>query len=107
VVYKWAVQHMGEKITELLALNKLQLAELDWIILHSANLRIIEAVALSINYPMDQMLTSLELFGNTSSASIPLAWDLAAKAGKIKKGDKALMLGFGGGLTYAGVIIKI
>jgi len=107
VVYKWAVQHMGEKITELLALNNLQLADLDWIILHSANLRIIEAVALSINYPMGQMLTSLELFGNTSSASIPLAWHLAAKAGKVKKGDQALLLGFGGGLTYAGVIVEI
>ena len=107
VVYKWAVQHMGEKITELLALNKLQIADLDWIILHSANLRIIEAVALSINYPMYRMLTSLELFGNTSSASIPLAWDLAARAGTLKKGDKALLLGFGGGLTYAGVIVEI
>ncbi|MEB0249011.1 beta-ketoacyl-ACP synthase III, partial [Mucilaginibacter sp. 5B2] len=102
VVYKWAVQNMSQKILELLAVNNLKLADLDWIILHSANLRIIEAVALSINYPMEQMLTSIERFGNTSSASIPLAWDLAAKADKIKKGDKALLLGFGGGLTYAG-----
>jgi len=104
---KWAVQHMSQKITELLAVNNLQLADLDWIILHSANLRIIEAVAFSINYPMDRMLTSLELFGNTSSASIPLAWDLAARAGTLKKGDKALLLGFGGGLTYAGVIVEV
>jgi 3-oxoacyl-[acyl-carrier-protein] synthase-3 len=107
VVYKWAVQNMGQKIMELLAVNNLKLGDLDWIILHSANLRIIEAVALSINYPMAQMLTSIERFGNTSSASIPLAWDLAAKAGKVKKGDKALLLGFGGGLTYAGVIVEI
>jgi len=53
------------------------------------------------------MLTSIELYGNTSSASIPLAWDLAAKSGKIKKGNKMLLLGFGGGLTYAGVIIEV
>lgn len=107
VVYKWAVQNIGQKILDLLNVNQLKLADLNWIILHSANLRIIEAVALSVNYPMEQMLTSLELFGNTSSASIPLAWDLAAKAGKLKKGDKALLLGFGGGLTYAGIIVEI
>ncbi|MES2427070.1 MAG: beta-ketoacyl-ACP synthase 3 [Bacteroidota bacterium] len=107
VVYKWAVQNIGQKILDLLNVNQLKLADLNWIILHSANLRIIEAVALSVNYPMEQMLTSLEFFGNTSSASIPLAWDLAAKAGKLKKGDKALLLGFGGGLTYAGTIVEI
>jgi 3-oxoacyl-[acyl-carrier-protein] synthase-3 len=107
VVYKWAVQNMSQKIMELLAVNNLKLADLNWIILHSANLRIIEAVATAINYPLSQMLTSIELFGNTSSASIPLAWDLAAKAGKVKMGDKAVLLGFGGGLTYAGVIVEI
>ncbi len=107
VVYKWAVQNIGQKILDLLNVNQLKLADLNWIILHSANLRIIEAVALSVNYPKEQMLTSLEFFGNTSSASIPLAWDLAAKAGKFKKGDKALLLGFGGGLTYAGTIVEI
>jgi 3-oxoacyl-[acyl-carrier-protein] synthase-3 len=107
VIYKWAVQHMSQKILELLAINEMKMEELDWIILHSANLRIIEAIALLINYPLDQMLTSLEQFGNTSSASIPLALDMALKAGKVKKGDKALMLGFGGGLTYAGLIVEI
>jgi len=83
------------------------LDQLDWVILHSANLRIIEAVAAELNYPMDKMLTSIECYGNTSSASIPLAWDLAAKAGKIKKGNKMLLLGFGGGLTFAGVIVEV
>jgi 3-oxoacyl-[acyl-carrier-protein] synthase-3 len=106
VVFKWAIQTMSNKIGELLANNSLKLEQLDWIILHSANLRIIEAVAAELNYPMDKMLTSIECFGNTSSASIPLAWDLAYKAGKIKTGNKILLLGFGGGLTYAGVIIE-
>lgn len=106
VVFKWAIQTMSQKIRELLAINNLQLEQLDWIILHSANLRIIEAVATEIGYPMDKMLTSIESFGNTSSASIPLAWDLAAKSGKIKAGNKMLLLGFGGGLTYAGVIVE-
>jgi 3-oxoacyl-[acyl-carrier-protein] synthase-3 len=107
VVFKWAVQTMSQKVRELLVINNLELDQLDWVILHSANLRIIEAVASELNYPMDKMLTSIECFGNTSSASIPLSWDLASKAGKIKPGNKILLLGFGGGLTYAGVIVEV
>jgi 3-oxoacyl-[acyl-carrier-protein] synthase-3 len=107
VVYKWAVQNMSQKIIDLLRVNNMKLEDLNWIILHSANLRIIEAVAAEINYPLNQMLTSIELFGNTSSASIPLSWDLAVKVGKIKKNEKVLLLGFGGGLTFAGVIVEI
>lgn len=82
-------------------------SELDWIILHSANLRIIEAVAEATGFPLSRMLTSIESFGNTSSASIPLAWDMAAQSGKLRQGNKVLLLGFGGGLTYAGVIIEV
>ena len=106
VVFKWAVRTMSQKVRELLSLNNLELDQLDWIILHSANLRIIEAVALDLGYPLDKMLTSIETFGNTSSASIPLAWDIANKAGKIKPGNKLLLLGFGGGLTYAGTVVE-
>jgi len=106
-VFKWAIQTITNKVGELLAKNSLKLEDLDWVILHSANLRIIEAVATEINYPMDKMLTSIEFYGNTSSASIPLAWDLASKAGKIKPGNKILLLGFGGGLTYAGIIVEV
>ena len=106
VVFKWAVQTMSQKVKELLTINSMELDQLNWIILHSANLRIIEAVASELNYPMDKMLTSIECFGNTSSASIPLSWDLASKAGKIKPGNKMLLLGFGGGLTFAGVIVE-
>jgi 3-oxoacyl-[acyl-carrier-protein] synthase III len=106
VVFKWAIQTISSKVGELLSKNSITLEQLDWVILHSANMRIIEAVATELNYPMEKMLTSIEYFGNTSSASIPLAWDIAMKAGKIKPGNKVLMLGFGGGLTFAGVIIE-
>lgn len=106
VVFKWAIQTVSAKINELLQKNSMKLGDMDWIILHSANMRIIEGVAGEIGYPMEKMLSSIEYFGNTSSASIPLAWDIANKAGKIKQGDKVLMLGFGGGLTFAGVIIE-
>jgi 3-oxoacyl-[acyl-carrier-protein] synthase-3 len=107
VVFKWAIQTVSLKAKELLERNGMKLEQLDWIILHSANMRIIEGVAAELNYPMERMLCSIEYFGNTSSASIPLAWDIANKAGKIKPGNKILMLGFGGGLTYAGIIIEV
>jgi 3-oxoacyl-[acyl-carrier-protein] synthase-3 len=107
VVFKWAIQTVSTKVNELLAKNSMQLEDLDWIILHSANMRIIEGVAGEINYPIEKMLSSIEYCGNTSSASIPLAWDIARKEGKIKPGQKILMLGFGGGLTFAGVIIEV
>jgi 3-oxoacyl-[acyl-carrier-protein] synthase-3 len=106
VVFKWAIQTVSTKVNELLAKNSMTLDDLDWIILHSANMRIIEGVAAELNYPMAKMLSSIEYYGNTSSASIPLAWDIAQKAGKIKPGNKILMLGFGGGLTFAGTIVE-
>lgn len=107
VVFKWAIQTVSSQIADLLAKNSMASEDIDWIILHSANMRILEGVAHEINYPMEKMLSSIEYFGNTSSASIPLAFDIAAKAGKIKPGNKILMLGFGGGLTFAGAIIEI
>lgn len=106
VVFKWAIQTVSAKVKELIAKNFMTMEDLDWIILHSANMRIIEGVAAEIGAPMEKMLSSIEYFGNTSSASIPLAWDIAKNAGKIKSGNKILMLGFGGGLTFAGVIIE-
>jgi 3-oxoacyl-[acyl-carrier-protein] synthase III len=106
VVFKWAVQTVSEKIRELLAKSSTSLKDLDWIILHSANLRIIEAVSREIDFPVSRMPESIQYFGNTSSASIPLAWHSALKDGRIKKGDKILLMGFGGGLTYAGCIVE-
>jgi len=107
VVFKWAIQTVSAKVKELIAKNGMTLDDLDWVILHSANMRIIEGVAAEIGAPMEKMLSSIEYFGNTSSASIPLSWDSAKRAGKIKPGQKVLMLGFGGGLTFAGVIIEV
>ncbi|MBS1503985.1 MAG: beta-ketoacyl-ACP synthase 3, partial [Bacteroidetes bacterium] len=106
VVFKWAIQTVSAKIRELLAKNNMQLNDLDWVILHSANMRIIEGVAGEIGCPMEKMLSSIEYYGNTSSASIPLSWSIAMKEGKIKAGQKILMLGFGGGLTFAGIIVE-
>ena len=79
--------------------------DVDFFIPHSANLRIIEAICKNVNIDKSKALQSVTQFGNTSSVSIPLALDLGIKNGSVKPGNKLLMLGFGGGLTYAGTIV--
>lgn len=105
-VFKWAVGNIPVKIKELAEKAGLELDDIDYIIPHSANLRIIEAIAKNLNYPLERMPESVTEFGNTSSASIPLAIEKSIKNGGIKKGDTILVIGFGGGLTFAGAILK-
>ncbi len=105
-VFKWAVSRMSEQIALLLEKNDMTIDDIDWFIPHSANMRIIEAICKTTGIPLEKALESISVYGNTSSASIPLAWDLGLQAGKVKKGDKLLVLGFGGGLAYAGTIIE-
>lgn len=105
-VFKWAVGNIPVKIRELVEKAGLTLDDIDYIVPHSANLRIIEAIAKDLDFPMDRIPESVTEFGNTSSASIPLAIAKSVKNGGIKKGDTLLMIGFGGGLTFAGAIMK-
>jgi len=106
-VFKWAVQTVSDKIGELLSQNNLTVDDIDWFIPHSANMRIIESITQSVGLPMSKTLESIQLYGNTSSASIPLAIYEGLKSGKLKKGHKILLFGFGGGLTYAGTILEL
>lgn len=105
-VFKWAVGNIPTKIRELVAKAGLTLDDIDYIIPHSANLRIIEAIVKDLDFPMERVPESVTEFGNTSSASIPLAIEKSERNGGIKKGDTLLMIGFGGGLTFAGAIVK-
>ncbi|MDN3956300.1 ketoacyl-ACP synthase III [Sporolactobacillus laevolacticus] len=105
-VYKWAVKTVTTGIQKLLEENEFQFSDIDWFIPHSANLRLIEAIFERLNVPMDKVLYSLEYYGNTSSASIALSLSEAVKNGKIKKNDRLLLYGFGGGLCHCGQIIK-
>lgn len=105
-VFRWAVTRMTEMFEAILEKNGLTKEDIDWFIPHSANMRIIEAICERVGFPIEKALESLSKYGNTSSASIPLALDEAVKAGKVKKGDKLLLLGFGGGLTYAGTVVE-
>ncbi len=105
-VFKWAVSNIPKKIRELASKADLSLSDIDYIIPHSANLRILEAISKDLDYPMERIPQSIVEFGNTSSASIPLALNKAINDGRIKPGNILLMIGFGGGLTFAGTIVR-
>ncbi|MNC31688.1 3-oxoacyl-[acyl-carrier-protein] synthase 3 protein 2 [compost metagenome] len=105
-VYKWAVRTVPEQLKVLLGKAGWQAGDVDWFVPHSANLRMIEAVCERGPVPMEHTLTSVEFRGNTSAASIPLALQLALDNGRLKQGQRLALLGFGGGLTYAGVALR-
>ncbi|WP_454192908.1 beta-ketoacyl-ACP synthase 3 [Paenibacillus sp. Marseille-Q7038] len=105
-VYKWAVRNVPEKTKELIRESGLTSSDIQWFVPHSANLRMIESICDKGPVPMERTLTSVEYRGNTSAASIPLAIQLALDEGRVKYDDIMLLFGFGGGLTYAGSIIR-
>lgn len=105
-VYEYVVKNVPDGINNLLKKAELTLNDIDWFVPHSANLRIIEAISKRLDYPTEKVLSSIEHYGNTSSASIPLAIWLALQESKIKSGDKMVLYGFGGGLTHGGVVIE-
>ncbi|MFI2857810.1 ketoacyl-ACP synthase III [Paenibacillus sp. JSM ZJ436] len=104
-IYKWAVRNVPEGTQRLIQRAQLAPEDVDWFVPHSANLRMIEAICERGPVPFERTLTSVEYFGNTSAASIPLALQLAVDNGKLKAGQNVLLYGFGGGMTYAGSII--
>jgi 3-oxoacyl-[acyl-carrier-protein] synthase-3 len=103
---KFAFRTLGRIVDETLAHNNMEKTELDWLIPHQANLRIITATAKKLGMTMDQVVVTVDKHGNTSAASVPLALDEAVRAGKIKRGDKMLLEAFGGGFTWASALIK-
>lgn len=105
-VFKWAVSTLEHKIPELLEQNGWTLQDVNCFIPHSANIRILESVSQRLDIPMEKCIESIRNFGNTSAASIPLAWHEGILSGKIKPGDNLLLIGFGGGLTSAGICLK-
>ncbi len=105
-VFKWAVNTISQHMKTLPAQCGMHMDDMDWFVPHSANLRIIEALCNNSGYPLEKTLESITIYGNTSSASIPLALHRGIKEGKVKKGDKIMMFGFGGGLVFAGLIVE-
>lgn len=106
IVYKWAVQTLTGGLKELSEKNNLTLDQTDYYIPHSANFRMLEAVFKELNVPIEKCLDSVRKYGNTSAGSVPLAWFEGLREGKVKKGDKLSLIGFGGGFTYAGIYIE-
>ena len=105
-VFKWAVTTVSNQFNELLKINNLSKEDISYFVPHSANKRIIEAICEQVDFAYEQSLVSVEDFGNTSAASIPLAIWKARKEGKLKNGQKLLLIGFGGGLTFSGTIVN-
>ncbi len=105
-LYEYVVKTVPTGICKLLEKAQLTLDDIKWLVPHSANLRMIEAICKRLDFPIENTLISNEYFGNTSSASIPLAIWLALEESKINSGDKLLLYGFGGGLTHGGVVIE-
>ncbi|MGE5085718.1 MAG: beta-ketoacyl-ACP synthase III [Bacillota bacterium] len=105
-IFKSAVRTMALCCKEALEANSMSPDQVDWIVPHQANKRIIEAVADQFNFPMDRVVVYLHETGNTSSASIPLAYDWAVKNGKIKRGQTILLTAFGAGLTSGSVLLR-
>jgi 3-oxoacyl-[acyl-carrier-protein] synthase-3 len=105
-VFKVAVRTLGRIVDETLEHNKMEKAELDWLIPHQANLRIITATAKKLGMTMDQVVVTVDRHGNTSAGSVPLALDEAVRSGKIKRGEVLLLEAFGGGFTWASALIK-
>jgi 3-oxoacyl-[acyl-carrier-protein] synthase III len=105
-VYEFTISCIPDMAEELVQKAGIGSNDIDMVILHQANLRIIDAVAKRLELPKEKFIVNIEKVGNTSSASIPIALDEAVKAGKIKDGNKIMMIGFGGGLSWGGVIFE-
>jgi len=105
-VFKVAVNTLGRIVDETLTANNMHKDEIDWLVPHQANIRIIAATARKLKMPMERVVVTVEEHGNTSAASIPLALDVAVRDGRIKRGETLLLEAFGGGFTWGSALMK-
>ena len=105
-VFKVAVKTLGNVATEVLEKAGIDQSELDWLIPHQANLRIIQATAKRLELPMEKVILTVQDHGNTSAASVPMALDVGVRDGRIKRGQLLLMEAFGGGFTWGSVLLR-
>ena len=105
-LFKIAVKSLEDVVIEALACNNLKDSEIDLLIPHQANLRIIQAIAKRLNLPEEKVFVNIHKYGNTSSASIPIALDEANRAGRIKEGNLLLLNAFGAGLTWGSALVR-
>ena len=106
-VFKHAVTLMAQAVEAALSHNDIQASDVDWLVPHQANSRIIESTAKKLSMPMEKVVLTVEKHGNTSAASIPLAFDQARREGKIKAGQLVLFEALGGGLTWGSALVRM
>ncbi len=105
-VFKFAVKVLEEVVQEAISKNNLQTTDIDWLIPHQANIRIIQSTAKKLRLPMDKVVVAVDKHGNTSAASIPLALDIAVRDGRIQSDQLILLEGVGGGFTWGAVLLR-
>jgi 3-oxoacyl-[acyl-carrier-protein] synthase-3 len=105
-VFKWAVKAVGESAFKALESAGVDASQIDWLIPHQANIRIIQSAAKRLKVPMEKVIVNIDRYGNTSAASIGIALREAIDDGRVKDGDIIVAVGFGAGLTYASCVIK-
>ncbi len=105
-VFKVAVNTLGRIVDETLAANSIKKEDIDWLVPHQANMRIISATAKKLDMSMERVIVTVDQHGNTSAASVPLAFDVAIRDGRIKAGDIVLLEAFGGGFTWGSVLLR-
>ena len=105
-VFKVAVKTLDAVVEETLTANNIEKSDIDWLIPHQANLRIITATAKRLSMPMERVVVTVDRHGNTSAASVPLALDEAVRSGKVKRGELLLLEAFGGGFTWGSALIR-
>jgi 3-oxoacyl-[acyl-carrier-protein] synthase-3 len=105
-VFKFAVKAMDDLVEETLAANGMQKSEIDWLVPHQANIRIIQASAKKLGLSMEKVVVTVDRHANTSAASIPLALDEAVRDGRIRAGQHVLLEAVGGGFTWGAALVK-
>lgn len=105
-VFKFAVRVLSEMAVECCTQAGMQTAELDWLVPHQANMRIIDSTGKKLGLPPEKVVVTVDVHGNTSAASIPLAFDAAVRDGRIQRGQKILLEGVGGGFTWGAVLLE-
>ncbi|RTZ73393.1 MAG: 3-oxoacyl-ACP synthase [Gammaproteobacteria bacterium] len=105
-VFKMAVNTLGRIVDETLAANDLKKSDIDWLVPHQANIRIIKATARKLGMPMDNVVVTVDEHGNTSAASVPLALDTAVRDRRIQRDETLLLEAFGGGFTWGSVLLR-
>ncbi len=106
-VFKMAVNTLGRIVDETLEANNLQKSDIDWLVPHQANIRIIHATARKLKMSLEQVIVTVHKHGNTSAASVPLALDAAVRDGRIKKEEMVLLEAFGGGFTWGSALLRL